>query len=73
MRKVHFAGLALWRGGVILVVGYLAYQILRAVLSFTDPQLELAVGLLLTGVFLVFVSVVAEQVRDARSERSKGE
>jgi hypothetical protein len=70
MKAIQVVGLAFWRGGVILVVGYLAYQALRAILTFTDPQLELAVGVFLTGVVLVFISVVAEQIQAGRAERS---
>ena len=73
MKPVHFAGLALWRGGVILAVGYVAFLGLRMVLSITDAQLEFAVAVLLTGVVLVFLSVVGERIDDARAERSERE
>jgi hypothetical protein len=73
MKKSHIAGLVLWRGGIILAVGYLAYQALRVVLTITDVQLELAIAILLTGVLFVFASVVGERIEDARSERSQGE
>ncbi len=73
MKNTHFAGLILWRGGVVLVGGYLAYQALRALLSFTDPRLELAIAVLMTGVLFVFASVLAERIRDARAERSQSE
>jgi len=73
MKKTHLLGLALWRGGVILAGGYLAYQGLRMLLSFTDAQLELAVAILVTGILFVFASVVGERIQDLRSERSQGE
>lgn len=72
MKPVHYAGLALWRGGVILAVGYVAYFVLRMVLSITDTQLEFAVSVLLAGVLLVFLSVIGERIADARAERSEG-
>jgi len=73
MKKTHFAGLALWRGGVLLAVGYVAYQTLRVILTITDTRLELAITILLTGVLFVFASVVGERIEDARAERSQGE
>lgn len=73
MKPIHLLGLALWRGGWVLVVGYLAYQALRVVLRMTDPQLELAVTVLLTGILLLFLSVLGERIEDAREERKRGE
>ena len=73
MRRSHFAGLMLWRGGVVLVAGYVAYQVLRAVLSLTDSRLELAIAVILTGVLFVFVSVIVERIRDVGAERRQGE
>ena len=73
MNKTHLIGLALWRGGIILAGGYLAFQAVRVVLSITDPQLELAVAILVTGILFVFASVLGERIVDARSERSRGE
>jgi len=73
MKKTHLMGLALWRTGVILVGGYLAYQGLRTILSITDGQLELAVAILVTGILFVFLSVVGERILDLRTERGQGE
>lgn len=73
MKNVHLLGLVLWRGGVVLVAGYLGYFALRAVLSITDAQLELAVAILLTGVIFVFASVVGERLEDRRRERRDAE
>ena len=67
---VTMVGLVLWRGGVVLVVGYVGYFGLRALLTITDAQLELAVAVLLTGVIFVFASVVGERLEDRRRERS---
>lgn len=69
MRNTHAVGLILWRGGLLLAVGYVAFQTLRQVLTITDAQLEFAIAVVLTGVFFVFLSVVGEQVLDARSEK----
>jgi hypothetical protein len=73
MKLTHYLGLLLWRGGVVLVAGYIGYYALRVVLKITDAQLELAVAVLLTGVLLVFASVLFERIQDAREERSQGE
>ena len=72
MRALDYVGLALWRGGILLVAGYLAYQVLRIVLAITDAELELAVAILLTGVLFVFASLIGERILDAREEKKKG-
>jgi len=69
MKRMHVVGLALWRGGWLLALGYVALQALLVILSIADPDLELAVAVLLTGVVFVFLSIVAERVADARQER----
>jgi membrane protein implicated in regulation of membrane protease activity len=68
MKTTHLLGLALWRGGVLLVVGYVGFFALRSVLAITDPQLEFALAVALTGVLFVFASVVVERIQDARAE-----
>jgi hypothetical protein len=73
VKPIHFLGLALWRGGWVLVVGYLAYQALRVILRMTDAQLELALAVLLTGILFLFLSVLGERIEDAREERKRGE
>ena len=69
MNKVQIAGLVLWRGGLVAVVGWAAWAVLKGVLSITDSQLETAVAVSLTGVVLIFISIVVERVEDARQER----
>lgn len=71
MKWTHLLGLALWRGGVLLVGGYLAYQVLRVVLTITDAQLEIAVAVFLTGLVMVFLSLVVERIEDVQEERSR--
>jgi len=68
MKKTHLVGLALWRGGILLVAAYLGYWALRGILRITDARLELAVAVFLVGLLLVFGSVIVERVQDARSE-----
>ena len=68
MKKSHLVGLALWRGGILLVAAYLGYWGLRATLQITDAQLELAVAVFLIGLVLVFGSVLLERIGDARTE-----
>ena len=43
---------------------------LRSILQITDPVLETAVTLVLAGTLFVLVSVVREQIEDARTGRS---
>ena len=70
MRRTHLIGLALWRGGLLLVGGTLLYEGARRVLWFVDlpAQVEFGVGLGLAGLALVMLSLVLERVRDARRE-----
>jgi len=72
MKRIHVLGLALWRGGILLVGGYLLYVGLRVVLPISDPMLELGVGLLAVGLVLVLASLVGERIVDARREREEG-
>ena len=70
MEKTQTLGLILWRAGILLVVGYFAFLALRFILQITDPVLEVGVTLVLAGTLFVLVSVVREQIGDARRERS---
>jgi hypothetical protein len=71
MKWTHLVGLALWRGGVLLVAGYLAYEVLRFVLTITDTQLEAAVAVFLAGLVMVFISLIGERIEDVREERNR--
>lgn len=70
MRWTHLVGLALWRGGLLLVGGAALYEGAGFVLRFVDfpAQVEFGVGLGLAGAALVLLSLVLERVRDARHE-----
>lgn len=70
MRWTLLVGFGLWRGGALLVGGYIAYRILRVILTFTDAQLETAVAVFLTGLVMVFLSLVVERIQDAQAERN---
>lgn len=70
MKKTHRLGLGLWRGGLLLVVGYVAYDRIRAVLAIADDELEFAVSIFLVGLLFVLISVVMEQVADARAQEA---
>ena len=70
MKPAHALGLILWRVGILVAGGYFAFLALRFILHITDPVLETAVTLLLAGALFVLVSVVREQIEDARGERS---
>jgi hypothetical protein len=70
MRSVHWIGLILWRGGLLLALAAVLLETARWVLRFVNvpATLELGLGLLLAGFLCVLLSVLAERIRDARSE-----
>ena len=70
MKTTQTLGLILWRTGTLLVAGYLLFLALRLILRITDPVLEVGVTLVLAGALFVLVSVVREQIEDARRVRS---
>ena len=70
MKKTQTLGLILWRAGILLVASYFLFLALRLILQITDPVLEVGVTLVLAGALFVLVSVVREQIEDARRERS---
>ena len=70
MKKTQTLGLILWRAGILITTGYFLSLALRLILQITDPILEVGVSLVLAGALFVLVSVVREQIEDARRERS---
>jgi len=72
MKLIHVVGLILWRGGILLVGGYLLYVFLRFVLPIADPVLEVGATLLIGGLVLILASLVGERVVDARRESREG-
>ncbi|MDE2794171.1 MAG: hypothetical protein OXL34_05050 [Gemmatimonadota bacterium] len=70
MKPTHTLGLILWRIGILIVGGYFAFLALRLILQIADPVLEVGVALVLAGGLFVLVSVVREQIEDARRARS---
>ena len=70
MKHTHTVGLILWRIGILIVGGYFAFLALRFILQIADPVLEVGVALVLAGGLFVLVSVVREQIEDARRVRS---
>ena len=70
MKKSQLLGLLLWRAGILFLGGYLLFLGLRFALRITDPMLEVGVALVVAGGLFVLVSVVREQIEDARKVRS---
>jgi len=70
MRPVHRVGMLLWRGGLLLLAGAAAVEIMRSLLRFIDipGQVEIGAAFVLAGLALVIVSLIMERVEDARSE-----
>ena len=70
MKTTQTLGLILWRAGILIVAAYFLFLALRLILHIADPILEFGVSLVLAGALFVLVSVVREQIGDARRERS---
>jgi len=66
--KLQWAGLTLWRSGILLVGAYFAYWAIRGALRIADAQLELAVAIFAAGLLMVFGSLVMERIEDARND-----
>lgn len=71
MTRVQVAGFLCWRAGLLLLAAYSFYRVARLVLTYAElpTQLEVGAGLALGGAAMVFASLVAERVQDARAER----
>ena len=71
IRPSQLVGLVLWRAGVLLLGSYSFFRVARLALRYIDLplQIEIGLGLALTGAALVLASFVTERVRDARAER----
>lgn len=71
MRPVQLTGLILWRGGVLIVGATALIEAIRWILRFwTLPtQVEIGLGLLLSGAALVMLSLMMERVQDMRAEK----
>ncbi len=75
MSPTQLVGFFLWRAGLLLVAGYSAFRAARLALRFIDlpSELEVGLGLVLAGAFLVLLSLVLERIVDAREERRLAE
>jgi predicted transporter len=71
MRRLHTAGLLLWRGGVLLLTVTAAIELMRSLMRFMEVpgQVEIGAALVSAGLLFVFASLIMERVRDSRSER----
>ena len=74
MRTTHMFGLILWRGGLLLVASYGFFRWARwflELLEILPRPLEIGVGLILSGLGMLFVSVVMERIVDYRKEQEE--
>ena len=63
-------GLMMWRGGLLFVAGYSLWRGARVVVRHLEiaVQLEVGLSLALTGLILVFASLIMERMRERRRE-----
>jgi hypothetical protein len=68
-------GALLWRAGVLTVVVAGSYESARLALRFVDvpAQVELGLGLLISGFGLVMASLLVERIRDYQAESDLSE
>jgi hypothetical protein len=68
-------GVFLWRGGAVLAGVAAVFESIRWILRLVDvpSQLEIALGLFLSGFALVLLSLLAERVQDYRRESGVGQ
>ena len=70
MKRIQVVGALLWRGGLLLAAVAAFFESARWLLRVIDVprELELGLGLLISGFALVLVSLVMERVQDYRAE-----
>jgi hypothetical protein len=75
MRTIQLIGFILWRGGLLIIGAAALIEALRWILRFwTMPlQIEIGLGLLLSGAILVILSLVMERIHDSRAEKEQWE
>ncbi len=70
MTRIQVVGLLLWRGGLLIVIGAVLFEMARLLLRFValPLQLEIGFGLCAAGVVLVLLSLILERIQDLRTE-----
>ncbi len=70
MKKTQVVGALLWRSGALLVIVAGFLESARWITRFLNipTQVELGLGLLISGFGLVMVSLLAERIQDYRAE-----
>ena len=73
MRTTQLIGLILWRGGLLIIGAAALIETMRWILRFwTMPlQIEIGLGLLLSGAALVILSLVLERIHDIQAEKEQ--
>jgi hypothetical protein len=71
VKRTQVVGALLWRGGLLLAAVAAFFESARWILRVVDVprELELGLGLLISGLALVLLSLVVERVQDFRAER----
>ncbi len=70
MRRTQIIGLLLWRGGLMFTGAWVAFIAARQFIRLVEvpAQVEIGLGLVLTGALLVLVSLILERAADVRRE-----
>lgn len=75
MRTIQLIGFILWRLGLLIIGAAALIEALRWILRLwiMPLQIEIGLGLLLSGAILVILSLVMERIRDIRAEKEQWE
>ncbi|MCP3914087.1 MAG: hypothetical protein GY711_00850 [bacterium] len=70
VRPSQLIGFVLWRAGLLILASYAVFRAVDLGLAYLDlpTQLDVGLGLALTGCGLVLISLLVERYRDHRSE-----
>jgi hypothetical protein len=70
MNKTQAVGVILWRGGALLAVAWGFFETGRLIVRLWDvpTQVEIALGLIISGFLMVVATLIVERVREYRAE-----
>ena len=65
------AGIFMVIGGVVIIVVYIVYKLLEAIVLIPS-QVKIAVALIVVGGFLMLASMIKERISDSKDESFQG-